>query len=54
MKKSDCCHRTTGDRDLAHACWVHLVGEDGELRLAASWECDDAPSLLFLQLTKHG
>ena len=31
--------------DLAHACWVHLVGEDGELRLAASWECDDAPSL---------
>jgi len=31
--------------DFADACWVHLVDENGELRLAAAWECDDAPSL---------
>ena len=31
--------------DLADACWVHLVDEDGELRLAAAWESDHAPSV---------
>jgi len=31
--------------DLADACWVHLVDEDGELRLAAAWESDRAPSI---------
>src|SRR6266446_6938726 len=31
--------------DLADSCWVHLVDGDGELRLAAAWESDHAPSV---------
>jgi len=31
--------------DLADACWVHLVDDDGGLRLAAAWQSDAAPSL---------
>ena len=31
--------------NLADACWVHLVHEDGQLRFAAAWESDHAPSV---------
>jgi len=31
--------------ELADACWVHLVDDDGGLRLAAAWQSDAAPSL---------
>jgi signal transduction histidine kinase len=30
--------------ELADACWVHLVDEDGALRLVAAWQSDAAPS----------
>src|SRR5437762_6570285 len=34
--------------NLADACWVHLVREDGQLRFAAPWEFDQAiPALLL-------
>jgi len=30
--------------ELADACWVHLVDEDGALRLVAAWQSDAFPS----------